>query len=50
VCDRERKGKGGEKCGFKYPPVFKPYHLPAGVRWVMGGGGGEESVADGQIS
>ena len=51
MCDRERKGGEGRNVGLIYPPppFFKPYHLPACVRWVMGGRGGEGSVADGQI-
>ena len=45
------RGRGGEgrNVGLIYSPplhFFKPYHLLACVRWVMGG---EGSVADGQI-
>ena len=50
MCDRERKGGGGEKCWFNYPPPSIFQAVPSARLCKVGdGGGGEGSVADGQI-
>ena len=51
MCDRERKGGGGEKCWFNLlpPPPFFQAVPSARLCKVGDGGGGEGSVADGQI-